>query len=407
MAFAIDFGRINDNRLEPQAYLITELLKLINSSTALLMVAAIDKVLLIDKIAKRNNTIIRLQTLLNKQLMTLKPAIVRVDASTICQLRCTSCPTTAGAIDAFVGSGFLKLSDFRHLIENNDFIKRVELTNWGEIFLNPELPQIIRYAYERGVELVALNGVNFNTVKPEVLETLVKYRFRAISVSIDGATQETYEKYRVRGNLETVLSNIRKLNEYKKQYRSSRPELQWQYVVFGHNEHEIEQARALATELGMRFQPKLNWEDMYDLPYSAVQDKDMVRDVLGAADREEFHQKHNKHFCSVVCGEMWTSPQVSFDGEVLGCPVNHWSSFGNAFKENLVDILNGERMNYARAMLTGEAPGREDIPCTTCKVYLSIKDHKTWIKPPEQQPEQPTNDELRVRQNIVRGYELF
>ncbi len=164
--------------------------------------------------------------------MTIKPSIIRVDASTICQLRCPSCPTTAGAINAFVGSGFLKLHDFQKLIEANDYVERVELTNWGEIFLNPELLDIMRYANDKGIELVALNGVNFNNVKEEVLEALVKYRFRALSVSIDGATQATYEQYRVRGNLETVLGNIRKLNEYKKQYRSSRPELQWQYVVF-------------------------------------------------------------------------------------------------------------------------------------------------------------------------------
>lgn len=339
--------------------------------------------------------------------MTIKPSIVRVDASTICQLRCPSCPTAAGAIDAFVGSGFLKLADFRNLIDANPWIKRVELTNWGEIFLNPELLDILRHAYQQGVEMVALNGVNFNNVKPEVLEGLVKYRFRAMSVSIDGATQETYEKYRVRGNLNNVLANIRKLNEFKKQYGSTRPELQWQYVVFGHNEHEIEQARALAKELNMRFQPKLNWEDMYDLPYTEVQDKDMVRDVLGAASREEFHQKHNKHFCSVVCGEMWTSPQVSFDGEVLGCPVNHWSSFGNAFKESLVDILNSERMNYARSMLSGQAEERDDIPCTSCKVYKSIKDHGTWIQPPKPQPEQLTNEDVLKRRNLVRKYDTF
>ncbi len=336
--------------------------------------------------------------------MTLKPPTVRVDASTICQLRCPSCPTTAGAIDAFVGSGFLKFQDFKALVDKNEFIKRVEMTNWGEIFLNPELLDIIRYGYEKDIEMVARNGVNLNNVKPEVLEGLVKYRFRAMSVSIDGATQETYEKYRVRGNLENVLSNIRKINEYKKQHDVKFPELQWQFVVFGHNEHEIELARAMAKELNMHFAPKLNWEGMYDLPYSAVQDKDLVRSVLGVADREEFHQKNNKHFCSVVCGELWTSPQISFDGEVLGCPVNHWSSFGNAFKENLVDILNSERMNYARAMVSGQAPERDDVPCTQCKVYTSIKEHGTWIKEPKPKPKRIT---ARQRLEQIRGFDTF
>lgn len=340
--------------------------------------------------------------------MQIKPSTVRVDASTICQLRCPSCPTTAGAIDEFVGSGFLKLSDFKAFIDNNKFIKKVELTNWGEIFLNPEILGIMQFAHENGIQLLAVNGVNLNNVKPEVLEGLVKYRFRAISASIDGATPETYAKYRVRGNLEVVLANIRTINEYKKQYNSKFPELGWQFIIFGHNEHEVEQARAMAADLKMVFRPKLNWEDMYDLPFSAVKDEELVRSVLGAASREEYHEKNKEHFCATVCKELWTSPQVNFDGEVLGCPVNHWSSFGNAFKENFVDILNSERMNYAREMIQGKAPEREDVACTQCKVYSAMKRHNTWIDPPKpKEPPANENDQVRKRVNAIRGYSTF
>jgi hypothetical protein len=36
--------------------------------------------------------------------------------------------------------------------------RTVELSNWGDIFLNRELPQIMAYAFERGVALRADNG---------------------------------------------------------------------------------------------------------------------------------------------------------------------------------------------------------------------------------------------------------
>ena len=75
---------------------------------------------------------------------------------------------------------------------------------------------IIEYAFNQGVHLTAINGTNFNTVKPEVLDALVHFGFRHLNIAIDGATQEVYEQYRVRGNLDKVLKNIRTINRLKK-----------------------------------------------------------------------------------------------------------------------------------------------------------------------------------------------
>jgi MoaA/NifB/PqqE/SkfB family radical SAM enzyme len=274
----------------------------------------------------------------------------------------------------------LKSAEFEKFLKANSYIKRLELSNWGEAFLNPELLQMFECADRLGVELAIWNGANLNTAKLDVLEGLVKYKVAAVSVSIDGATQETYEKYRVNGNLENVLANIRTINRFKAQYDSKLPELLWQFVIFGHNEHEVERAREMALELDMNFVPKLNWEDMYDLPFSPVEDPEIARRECGAASRAEFQEKFKRPFCQPICQELWTRPQVNFDGEVLGCCVNHWQSFGNAFQQDFLEIVNGERMNYARAMLTGSAKERDDIPCSSCKIYEQMKLRQTWLK---------------------------
>lgn len=75
--------------------------------------------------------------------------------------------------------------------------------------MNPDLPQIIKYAFENNIRLTARNGINFNHVSDIVLEALVKYRFEFITLSIDGASQETYGIYRRNGNIEKVFSNIK------------------------------------------------------------------------------------------------------------------------------------------------------------------------------------------------------
>jgi hypothetical protein len=310
-------------------------------------------------------------------MAAIRPSRIRLEASSFCQLKCPSCPTTSRAIHPAVGSGFLKLEDFRKLLDDNPGINEIELSNFGEIFLNPHLLEIVRLAHERHVVLQADNGVNLNHVKDPVLESLVKYRFRSMTCSIDGASNETYRVYRVNGNFDTVIENIRKLNYYKKKYRSPYPHLAWQFVLFGHNEHEIAAARHLAGQLGMKFIPKLSWEPAF----SPARDQALVRREVGAASREEYRRQHGVDYKQAICHQLWDAPQINWNGKVLGCCRNFWGDFGgNAFKDGLLSGVNNAKIQYARRMLLGKEAPREDIPCTTCEIYLTMKANQRWLR---------------------------
>jgi len=80
-----------------------------------------------------------------------------------------------------------------------------------------------------------------------------------VRCALDAVTQETYEKYRIGGNLRRVIANIGKINGFKASYGSSRPKLVFQFVIFNHNEHEMEHAELLARMLGMEVSFKLNF----------------------------------------------------------------------------------------------------------------------------------------------------
>jgi len=308
----------------------------------------------------------------------VRPRAIRLEASSYCQLRCPSCPTTSGAIHPAVGSGFLSLEDFRGLLDGNPNLRLIELSNYGEIFLNPQLSDIMRLAGERGVALAATNGANFNTVSDAVLEDLVRCRFRHITCSIDGASAETYARYRVRGDFDRVIANIRRLNEFKRASGSNLPTLDWQFVVFGHNEHEIPEAQRLAAELGMTLRLKLSWDEAF----SPVRDPDRIKRAVGApaASRSEFRARFGADYMHGLCHQLWDMPQVNFDGKILGCCRNFWGEFGgNAFTDGLEASLNSELMNYARNMVRGLAPPRDDVPCTTCDIYLTMRESGRWL----------------------------
>jgi len=308
-------------------------------------------------------------------MMVVHPSAIGLDASSICQLRCPCCPTPSGARKA-ITPGFLRLHDFKGLLAANP-LRHIELTNFGEIFLNKELPGILAHAHEMGVATSAAEGTNFNHVSDTALAALVRYRLRELTVSIDGASQETYARYRVRGDFDRVIRNIERLNGLKARHRSSLPRLTWQFVAFGHNEHEILKARAMARQLGMRFYLKLSWDERF----SPVRDRALVARLsgLGVATRSEYLRRHGRHLMRQVCLQLWHAPQFNWDGTSLGCCHNIWADFGgNLFRDGVVATVNSEKMTYAREMLLGHVPAREGIPCTACVIYQILRAKGDW-----------------------------
>lgn len=307
---------------------------------------------------------------------------VRLDVSTACQLKCPSCPTASGEIGRTIGTGFLKFERFVQFLSSSPQIKSVELSNWGEIFLNPDLLKIMEYSHSVGVSLTAGNGANMNNIDPAVIEGLVKYQFASITCSIDGATQETYGLYRRRGNLANVLENIRQINEYKLRYKSQKPVLTWQFVGFNHNAHEIPAAKEMAASLDMGFYVKLSWdptnETTGDNPYA-----DLVRAETksGSVNRAEYAQQTgNTYMAQECCSQLWLQPQINFDGKMLGCATNTWDDYGNVFESGLTAVMESERFEYAKLMLLGKAGPRNDVPCTHCPKYKTMQSTSRYLQ---------------------------
>jgi MoaA/NifB/PqqE/SkfB family radical SAM enzyme len=100
----------------------------------------------------------------------------------------------------------------------------------------------------------AWGGVYYNSTNLSVrfdADALVQTGLNFLFLSIDGATQETYGRFRRGGELDLVLDNVRRLVEAKRRLGTGTPFLLWRYLTFEHNLHEVELARQLATELGV------------------------------------------------------------------------------------------------------------------------------------------------------------
>ena len=296
------------------------------------------------------------------------PKTIRLEACSLCQLNCPAC--TVRKLEKNAPKdwlGYLKFSDFKKFIDKHPFIKEIELSNNGEIFLNPELDDIIKYAYEKKIRLTALNGVNFNTVNDKILETLVKCKFRNLTIALDGATAETYKIYRRGGDFNTVIKNIEKLNQLKEKYSSKFPKLIYQFIVFGHNEHEIEDAKKLAKKLKMEIKFRKN---TYDESYSPIKNQTSLEQSTELKFKQE-----DKNY--LACKKMFSNVQIDYNGNLLGCCFIQLSHFrANAFKEGLLNALNSPDFIWAKHMLSDFSyKPKKGVPCSICVNYHYIKEN--------------------------------
>jgi len=83
------------------------------------------------------------------------------------------------------------------------------------------------------------------------IEDLILSGLRMIMVSLDGATEETYSRYRIGGKFDLVLENIRRLVKRKRELGLEFPLIEWRFLRFRHNQHEEDVARKMAISLGV------------------------------------------------------------------------------------------------------------------------------------------------------------
>jgi hypothetical protein len=312
--------------------------------------------------------------------LTVNPVEARLDVSSLCQLNCLLCPAAQRKGRSFVGRGVLPVADFIEFVDSNPQIKMIEIGNSGEVFLNPDLPDILRYAHDKGVTIRIAEGANLNDAADEALESLVKYRVYVLRVAIDGATQETYRIYRVGGDLRKVLKNVQRINHYKKQYKSGLPRLVLQFIPFGHNEHEIDRMACMARAFGMEIEFKLN-EFAGKLP---LVNQSRLTELLGYSDRASYLEKTGDMYMRDICLQVWRAPQINWDGRLLGCSNNYSVHYAEqALGKAFVSEINNEPIRYARKMLMGIAPPRDDVPCTACDRFADYKKHNRWFTPQE------------------------
>lgn len=188
-------------------------------------------------IRRFTNVILCYLEMVNCSLMPKShPVVLRIETTNRCNYCCPKCACGSG-LDPRPKSD-IDLCSAKGLIDEfSRYGMIVRLDGLGEPLLHENCYELIKYATDLGLSTMLSSNLS---IIPGGVSALIDSGLSHIIVSIDGLTQDVYEKYRVGGNLTNVLSNLNELIAAKK--ASGRgPYIEVQYLEMDHNKnHTIE-----------------------------------------------------------------------------------------------------------------------------------------------------------------------
>ncbi len=291
------------------------------------------------------------------------PYMAHVSPAGVCNLRCAICPAHDPSTR---GKSLLLFQTFKKLIDEiGDYLIYIILWSWGEPFLNPDVYRMISYAGEKNI--LTVTSSNLNRFGPEEAKKVVDSGLDALIVALDGVTEESYGKYRRGGSARRVIENTRVLVEEREKHGRTKPFINLRMVVSKENEHEVEEFRSLARDLGVdmvSFKAFSTRQPGFADPEIDRQYAPQTKFFRWYDYQPDFTvtEKAKKYNCKFP----WTKPTLFADGEILSCEFDfHYSySFGNLNEQSFREIWFGEK---AREFRRRFRKNRDDISfCRDC-----------------------------------------
>lgn len=288
------------------------------------------------------------------------PFSVAIEPTTACNLRCPECPSGLRAFSRPTGN--LRSDFFRKTVDELA-PKLLYLTFYfqGEPYIHPEFLDMVNYAHRRRIYTTTstnghfLNDANARRTVESGLDRLI--------ISVDGATQEVYQQYRKAGNLEAVLQGARNVVGWKQKLHSRTPHIIFQCLVVRPNEHQLEDLKALAKEIGVD-EVRFKTAQVYDYKNGHPLIPTISKYARYKRTKEGSWRVKNRLLNH--CWKLWHSCVITWDGLVVPC------CFDKDAQHRLGDLRQGTFQHFwqgqaYRTFRREILKGRSQIDiCTNC-----------------------------------------
>jgi radical SAM protein with 4Fe4S-binding SPASM domain len=241
------------------------------------------------------------------------PISMAIEPTTSCNLRCPECPSGLRQFTRPIG--MLEPAFFKKTIDEV-YKELIYLTFYfqGEPYLNPNFLDMVRYASDK--KIYTSTSTNAHYLTKEQAKKTVESKLDRLIISIDGTTQETYEQYRIGGQLQKVIDGTENIIEAKRALRSNTPHIVFQFLVVKPNEHQLEDVKKLAKDLGVD-EVVFKTAQVYDFENGNSLIPDNIKYSRYKKNADGTYSIKNKLLNQ--CWRMWSSCVVTWDGVVVPC----------------------------------------------------------------------------------------
>jgi radical SAM protein with 4Fe4S-binding SPASM domain len=241
------------------------------------------------------------------------PFSISVEPTTSCNLRCPECPS--GLRSFTRPTGMLETEMFSKIIDQ--VYKHVNYLTFyfqGEPYLHKEFLEMVKYA--RSKKIYTATSTNAHYLNDAMAKKTIESGLDRLIISIDGTSQETYKQYRVGGKLDKVIQGAKNVVKWKKKLNSPTPYIIFQFLVVKPNEHQVEEVKVLAREIGV---------DEVILKTAQVYDYEHGNPLIPENEKYSRYKKLDdgtyiiKNVLENSCWKLWHSCVVTWDGKIVPC----------------------------------------------------------------------------------------
>jgi len=244
------------------------------------------------------------------------------------------------------------------LINQNKQLLKVKIQGMGEPLINKHFFEMINICEENGVFVETIT--NGSLLTENAIENIFKSKMiYRVSISIDGATKEVFEKIRVRSNFDVVIDNVKNLSKQIK-YKKKNINLRAMCLLQKQNFHQFEDIIFLCKNLGfneLEFQVQMTgwgkseWENInqkQDINFNNLKNIEDMKNIINKYNDKSFKASFvetNLLSEKNKCSYPWHNPYISANGSVVSCCMigdPSVNNYGNINDTNFNKIWNSK-----------------------------------------------------------------
>lgn len=258
-----------------------------------------------------------------------RPVKVYAESTNACNAKCIMCPRD----EMTRKIGIMDLNLFKKIVDQcvDAGVQELRFHNYGEVMIDPNLGEKIKYAKTAGIPVTALY-TNGSLLTEKISHQILDAGLDKMFVSIDGTDRETFERIRLRLKYDDVSGNLKRFLEIRKARGQKNPFTEIVLLPIYSQNGEVEKF-------------KQAWQGLVDNVRVSE-----VHDFAGQGTDEYRNGKTPKKFKRIPCYMLWRDMYILWNGQVTLCSLDFdgKTNFGSIQKSSLKQLWCDSPINSVR-----------------------------------------------------------